>query len=411
MRDLLSTAAPIRLCIFNRSYWPDTGATGQLLTELAEDLVAHHGFEVTVVTGYPTGGAGRRLPSRETRNGVAIVRVAGTTLHPRRFVARAFNYVSYLISALVTGLRLPRHDILLAMTDPPIIGLVALLLGRRAKVVFVCQDLFPEVAQLLDDFRSTSVDRVLEWLTRTIVRRADRTIALGETMAARLVESKGADPRRLTIIHNWADTEAIVPGVRNNSFSRQYNLNGQFVVLHAGNIGFGQDLDTVLKAAERLRACDDIGFLFVGDGNRRAELAARVQASQLRNVRFVPYQPRETVPAVYASADTALVSLKQGLAGCIVPSKLYTILASGRAVVAAVEEASETAAIVREHACGYVVPPGDDEALTGAILQLARDREECARFGARARDASANFSRRRQVARYAATLADVVNAR
>jgi glycosyltransferase involved in cell wall biosynthesis len=403
-------AARLRLCIFNRSYWPDTGATGQLLTELAEVLVAHHGFDVTVVTGHPTGGARPALPRRETRAGVAIVRVAGTTFHPRRFVGRAFNYVSYLASAFVAGLRLPGQDVLLAMTDPPIIGLVALLLRRRAKVVFVCQDLFPEVAQLLDDFRSTTVDRVLESLTRTIVRHADRTIALGDTMAARLVESKDADPSRLTVIHNWADTDAIVPGPRDNLFSREYSLNGRFVVLHAGNIGFGQDLDMVLDAAERLRARADVEFLFVGDGNRRTELEASARVRALANVRFVPYQPRDAVPWVYASADVALVSLKQGLAGCIVPSKLYTILAAGRPVLAAVEEASETAAIVRGHACGQVVPPGDDGALARAILQMANDREECERFGLRARQASTQFSRRRQVSEYAAMLRDVAGA-
>jgi colanic acid biosynthesis glycosyl transferase WcaI len=181
-------------------------------------------------------------------------------------------------------------------------------------------------------------------------------------------------------------------------------------VLHAGNIGFGQDLDMVLNAAERLRSRADVGFLFVGDGNRRAELEAAAQARQLANVRFVPYQPRDAVASVYASADTALVSLKHGLAGCIVPSKLYTILAAGRPVVAAVEEASETAAIVREQACGRVVPPGDDDALARAIVQLAADRQACQRLGARAREASFRFSRRGQVSAYATVLREVVDA-
>jgi colanic acid biosynthesis glycosyl transferase WcaI len=397
----------MRVTIFNRSYWPDTGATGQLLTELAEDLVAHHGFEVTVIAGFPIWSDSEKLAPRETRNGVTVIRVAGTRFHQRRFVGRALNYISYFTSALVAAVRLPRQHVLVAMTDPPIIGLVALMVRRGAKFVFVCQDLFPEVAQLLEDFRSPLVDCGLELVTRLIIRKADRTIVLGETMGARLVERKGADRTRLVVIHNWADTEAIAPLAKDNAFARAHDLIEKLVVLHAGNIGFGQDLDAVIDAAEQLRDRADVLFLFVGDGNRRASLEAQALRRRLTNVRFLPYQPRELVPLVYASGDVGLVSLKRGLAGCIVPSKLYTILASGRAVLAAVEEASETAAIVRAEHCGYVVPVGDSEALARAVVALADDPASRSQFAASARQAALNYSRTRQVAAYAQLLRGV----
>src|SRR6478735_734742 len=118
-------ASPIRVCYFNRSYWPDTGATGQLLTELAEDLVKVHGMQVTVVTGYPVT-AKAPLPAREERNGVTIIRARGTTFSPRRFSGRAINYLTYFLSALWTAVTLPRQDVTVALTDPPIIGLAAL---------------------------------------------------------------------------------------------------------------------------------------------------------------------------------------------------------------------------------------------------------------------------------------------
>ena len=155
--------APLRVCYFNRSYWPDTGATGQLLTELAEDLVAHHGIEVTVVTGYPVNSS-EPLPARQTRNGVRIVRARGTTFATRRFVGRALNYVTYFYSALFTAMRLPRQHVTIALTDPPIIGLAAMAARPRHGVIFFCQDIFPEVAGLLEDFHSPVINALLERL-------------------------------------------------------------------------------------------------------------------------------------------------------------------------------------------------------------------------------------------------------
>src|SRR5688572_9467830 len=132
--------ARLRVCYFNRSYWPDTGATGQLLTELAEDLANHHGCDVTVITGYPFTYDGR-LPARETRNKVRIIRASGTTLSPKRFFGRATNYVTYFLSALWHGLWIPRQDVTVALTDPPIIGLAAMAARPRCGWVFFCQDI------------------------------------------------------------------------------------------------------------------------------------------------------------------------------------------------------------------------------------------------------------------------------
>lgn len=402
-----TTGASIRVCYFNRSYWPDTGATGQLLTELAEDLVSSHGFEVTVVTGYPLAHSGTPLPARETRHGVSIIRAGGTTFPQRRFVARATNYLTYFVSALWAALTLPRQDLTVALTDPPIIGLAALAARPRRGMVFYCQDIFPEVAGLLEDFHSPVVNVVLDRLNRLLVARAARIVALGDTMAARLVEGKGADPSRIAVIHNWADTSALVPSDKDNPFSRAHGLVGRFVVLHAGNIGLSQNLDVVIDAAEHLRQRPDILVLFIGDGGRRAALEKAVAARRLDNVRFLPFQPRDQLRWTYGSADLCLVSLKPGLAGYIVPSKLYPILAAGRSYVAAVDESSEVAAITRRHDCGLLAVPGNASDLAAQILALADDPNRRRAMGARAREAAALFARDRQVAAHAKLLRDL----
>lgn len=399
--------APLRVCYFNRSYWPDTTATGQLLTELAEDLVAIHGLEVTVVSGYPIGAEG--LPAREIRNGVRIIRARGTRLSTRTFLGRALNYVTYFMSAFWIAITQAKQDITVALTDPPIIGLAALAGRPRRGTIFYCQDIFPEVTGLLEDFHSPLVDTILEQINRFLVKRAVRIIALGDTMASRLIHGKGAEPSKITIIHNWADTSAIVPSGKQNSFAAAHGLDSRFVVLHAGNIGLSQNLDVVIEAAGLLKERTDIVILFIGDGNRKGALESAVAARGLSNVRFLPFQPRDQLRWTYASSDVCLVSLKPGLAGYIVPSKLYPVLAAGRPYIAAVENMSEVAALTERHRCGVLVEPGDPVQMAEAILRLADQRDLREAMGARSRIAAELFSRERQVAAHADVLIEVAS--
>jgi glycosyltransferase involved in cell wall biosynthesis len=396
----------MHVCFFNRSYWPDVTATGQYLTELAQDLVARHGCEVTVVAGQPLTVATERtwaLSTTEIHNGVRVIRANGTHFRPRRFAGRAANYLSYFLAAAVASLRVRRPDVVVAFTDPPIIGLLALATARRggAKFVFRCTDIFPEVAALLEDFHSDRVDQVLDRINRYLIAHADLTVAIGSRMRRRLVEEKGADGSNLPIIHDWADCEAITPGTKDNAFSRGHGLHDRFVVMHSGNVGASQNLDMLVEAAHRLRDRDDIVFAIVGDGIRRARLEASASARALRNIKFLPYQPKERLDESFGAADAFVVSLKPGLEGYIVPSKIYGTLAAGRPFIAAVDESCEVAEIAREHRCGVVVPPGDVEAFVAAVLKLRDDPDGRAAMGRRARDAAWQFDRRRAIAAYA----------
>ena len=405
----------MRICFFNRSYWPDFGATGQLLTELAEDLVARHGCQVSVVCGLSPGGGrpaagGRGLVRREWRNGVEILRAAGTTLPTGRFAARACNYLTYFFSACLAGYRVHPPDIVVALTDPPIIGLAGLWTVRRARArfVFLCQDVFPEVARLLEDFQSGAVNAALQRVSRFIIRRSDRIIALGETMRDRLIVTKGADPEKVSVIHNWSDCAAIVPADKRNPFSLANGLAEPFVVMHSGNVGLSQNLDTLLDAVAALRGQPDIAVAIVGDGAKRAALERRARAEGLANVRFLPYQPRGGLTQSFASADVFVVSLTRGLAGYIVPSKLYGILAAGRPYVAAVEAPSEVATITTTYDCGLLVTPGDPDALAAAILRLKGDPDLARRLGVNARRAALDFDRPLQVEKYARVFRELI---
>lgn len=374
-----------------------------------------HGCRVTVVVGpplLPTASVPARgwgLFVRDEHQGVTVFRARGTTFPKHRFAGRAANYVSYFLTACYAGLRLDRPDVLVAQTDPPIIGLAAWLAGKRFGVPFVMafKDLFPEVTVLVKDFQSDAVNRWLQRVNRFLTARAARSLALGEMMRRRLIEDKGAPAARTEIIPDWVDTSAISPGPRRNPFSEAHGLDRAFVVMYSGNLGLSQGLESVVDAARILRDTPDIRFVLVGEGANKAALEARVAALNLPNVTFLPFVPQEGLRDAFASADVFLVPLQRGMAGYIVPSKLYGILAAGRPYVAAVEEDCEVAVITRTHQCGLVAEPGNAEDLARQIRVFHGDRDLAARCGANARAAGLAYDRRVAVAKYMAVFTAV----
>jgi glycosyltransferase involved in cell wall biosynthesis len=403
---------------FNRSYYPDFGATGQLLTELCEDLVSRFGYEVTVVAGMPLASEEAVAPlhwwapvRREERRGVRILRVWSTSRPTRQFTGRLANYLSYFSSASVAALRLGRPDVIVSLTDPPIVALTAIAAARAtgARFVFLCQDIFPEVVRLLEDFQNRRVEALLARIGRYTVGRADRIIALGDTMKRRLVETKGADAGKIRVIHNWADADAIQPGSKENPFARERDLVDKFVVMHSGNVGMSQDIDGLLDVAERVRDLTDVVIAIVGEGSRKAFLQAEAERRGLTNVRFFPYQPKAGLNDSFATADVFVVSLKRGLAGFIVPSKLYGILVAGRPFIAAVEADCEAAQIAREHDCGIVVEPGDRDAMAAAIRRLRTDGAWRQRLAGHARAAGLIYDRPRAVEAYRDVIEEVLS--
>ncbi|MGE4056042.1 MAG: glycosyltransferase family 4 protein, partial [Vicinamibacterales bacterium] len=355
----------------------------------------------------PSNGAGNghdgwSLFNRESIHGVEIYRARGTRFRKERFAGRATNYMTYFFSACYAGLRLDRPDVVVALTDPPIIGLAALASGRRfgAPLVMAFKDLFPEVTALLPDFKSETINNALQAITRFLVRRAARNLALGETMRKRLIDDKGAPPERTEIIPDWADTTALSPRPKRNAFSEANGLADRFVIMHSGNIGLSQGLETIVDAAALLTDLPDLLVVFQGEGVMKGDLQARAASLGLSNVRFLPYAPREQLAESFASADIFIVSLQRGLSGYIVPSKLYGILAAGRPYVAAVEESCEVSAITKMHECGRLAEPGNARDLANQIRAFHTDRQMTATAGANARKAGLLFDRTTQVARY-----------
>ena len=370
-----------RLLVLNQYYWPGVEATAHLLSDLCAALADE--FEITVVTGALARPDAR--PGRSVHDGVQIVRVRSTSLDRTGLGRRAVNYASYLAGALVAGTRQRRPDVVLSMTDPPVVADVALAVARRFRVplVVVSQDVFPEAAVALGRLENPLVIALLRALIAGYLRRADRLVAIGETMRERLV-AKGADGRRITVIPNWVDTTELEPRPHDNSWAQQHGLAGRFVVMHSGNVGQAQDLDSLIRASTLLRDLSDLAVAIVGGGTRRSELKELARVLGADPVSFFAYQPRELLSLSLSAAHVHVVGLASGLSGYVVPSRIYGILSVGRPAIVAADEDSETARLVHHAGCGIVVPPGRPELLAAAIREChdgAHDLEEMGRRG------------------------------
>ena len=396
-----------KILVLNQYYWPGVEATAQLLAQLCEALAED--YDVTVVTGHLYG---HELPAEEMRNGVRIVRVRSTAYERSQIHLRAANYASYLGDTVLTALRGGRPDLVLCMTDPPIVGDVGLVVARRfgAPLLVISQDVFPEIAERLKRLEHPVVLGVLRQLVALYLRRADSVVAIGDTMKRRLVQ-KGTPAERVTVIPNWVDTSELEPQPRHNVWSAEQGVDDAFVVMHSGNVGHAQDLDTLVRAATFLRDLDRLRILVVGFGARYGELTDLAERLEVTDkIRFLGYQRRERLSLSLSSADLHYVGLARGLSGYVVPSRLYGILAVGRPVLVAADADSETVRLVEEVGCGVVVPPGRPELVAGVIRDVVEGRLPLEGMGERGREwVEREADREVAFGRYRRLVADVVS--
>jgi colanic acid biosynthesis glycosyl transferase WcaI len=400
----------MRILIVNQYFHPDQASTSQLLTELCEDLSDHH--DVTVVAGRPsysvTDTTWRRgLVHVERHGSVRVLRTWSTSFSRSNLAGRLANYFTYLTSCLVGAFRAVKPDVVLTMTDPPIVAAAAATVSRARRVpfVYVNQDIFPEVAVVLGRLGNPVIVRGLSALNRSLRRSASRVVAIGNDMRDRLVEL-GTPHDKIAVIPNWADGQMIRPLSGPSQLRAEWGWSDRFVVMHSGNVGLSQDLETMIDASGLLREHRNILVAIVGDGAMREPLEERARRQGVRNVAFLPYQSKSSLSQSLGAADLHLVALRRGLAGYIVPSKVYGIMAAGKPFLGAIEEGSEIAHLIEEHGCGLRTTPGDPAGLASAIV--AARKAPLAEIGARGRAAfEEHYDRPIAIAAYRSLLEEV----
>jgi len=366
----------------NRVYPPNTGATGAILAELAERLVGR-GWDVTVLAGPAEGVA----PS-SMRNGVRVERVAALAFTRASTLRRGLAYASLYPAFLARALRLPRPDVVVSKTDPPLQLVLSALLGRvwGIPAVHWAQDVYPEVAEELEVIPKNGwLAGLLRRVSTAALHQHVRVVTVGRCMQARIVK-RGYPEQRTRVVPNWPP-ESVRPVPHDeNPFRAKHGLQDAFVVMYSGNMGLAHPFDAVLQAASHLqKTVPSAVVALVGEGPKKEPLQNAVRRRELDNVRFFPYQPFETLAQSLSAADVHLVTMRLELEGLVVPSKLYGVLAAGRPALFLGPAESEAAQVLRERKCGSVLPRPTGRALAREVEAWHADSERRTDAGRRAR--------------------------
>lgn len=367
----------MRILFLAQCYAPEDVSAAVLITELATDLVKR-GHQVSVVTGVPNYPHGRVfkgyhncLYQVETLNSVRVIRTWSYISPSKKIWPRLFHYGTYSLTAFYGGLAAGRPDVLVSFSPPLPLGISAWLLSRAWHTPWVLQleDLYPDAAIAAGVMTNKKIISFFLGMENFIYQKSHHISVITEGFRQTLLAKEVPDSK-IEVVPVWADPAQVRPLPKQNAFRREHRLDDKFVMMYAGNIGLTSCLEDVLRAAEILHEQTKIQFVIVGEGVKKKILEAERQNRQLRNVIFLPYQPREIFSEMLAAADVILVTLNNGAALSSLPSKIFNGMASARPILAVAPPGSELARIVTEAGCGWTVPPGSPLKLAMVLAQL-----------------------------------------
>jgi colanic acid biosynthesis glycosyl transferase WcaI len=347
-----------------------------------------------MLTAFPHHGKGRvyegyrgKLFQRETIDGVKVIRTWVYATPRKTLLPRILTFSSFCISSLIFGLFVVKRPDVIYCSIPPLpLGVTGIILARvkRTRTVLSIQDIFPLAAVELGVLTNPRVIRFFEKMEKWVYRRANHIVVIAEGFRQNLIR-KGVPTERLSVVSNWADTDFIKPGPKDNTFRKQINVGAHFTLIYSGGLTLNSNVEPMVHAAEILRE-EPFAFVIVGEGVQKAKLQRLAAEKKLTNLQFLPFQPRERYPEVLLAADLNLVALNSRATEVSVPSKVYKQMASGRPVLVISSRENELARLVIEGQCGLLVPPDDPEGLARVLRWSASHPNELAQMGLNARE-------------------------
>ena len=381
----------MHICIINEYFYPDNaGGTGTVLSDLVRSLrETFSDIEIDVVTSknlYRQQNVS--LPTYEEWNGVRIFRLATPRPNGLSPVLRLGANLLFCLFALAKLMRLGKYDTVLIGTAPPMVAMCAQFLKwlKGTPFVYIVYDLEPDrsvTMKMLSE--SHPAARVFRASQKRWLHSAAKVVVLGRCMQERLSEAYFLPLEKIVVIPIGSDPEEIAPCSRQSRFREKHGITG-FVVLYSGNFGRYHNFDTVLDAAIILsQSKSTISFVLVGDGAQKEHIAQRIATEKIGSVRLFPFVSKEDYADLLATADVSLVTLEPGMEGLCVPSKFYSILASGRPTIAAMSPVSEVARVIDEAQCGVHIAQDSADDMVKVLCTLADDPGEVDRLGQNAR--------------------------
>lgn len=378
----------MKILIVTINFPPEIGGAPHLIYELARSLHTR-GHQITVLTGYPSYNVTdvprqyrRGLLMSEELDGIAIRRVRIPQLPRASKVARGLQH--FIFGLWLGGLAAaaPRADLMLVFSPPLPLPWMVAMVGklRSTPVVANVQDLFPKQAIDLGMLSNRSLIWLFEAMERQMYRSVTAVTVHSPGNRQHVID-RGGKTQNVHVVYNWVDTERIRPGSRDNEFSRRHGIPDRFVVSYAGTMGWAQDMRTVVDAAYCLRGRKEILFLLVGDGVEKESECRRSIELGLENIVWLPMQPWDVYPEVLAASDVSLINLHPELHTPVVPSKMLSIMAAARPVVASLPDESDARQLLAEAQAGVAVRAGDPEALASAIMRLHEKPHEVREMG------------------------------
>ena len=378
--------------LLSEYFYPEPTATGKLITQLGGEL-SRRGFEVEVYTRQPNyREKGKvKLPRREMYNGIKVNRLSCIQLNKENFLFRIINWFSFLFYLIISlFLKSSSKDILLIVTNPPVLPFVGLLFNviRGQRFIPIVYDVYPDIAVALEVVKENSFFvKIWQRLNNLLYERASKIVVIGNRMRGTIINNAGANfsESKIKVIYNWEDPEFIKPlNKKDNTFAKKNGYNSVLTVLYSGNFGLYNDLLTIINAVKKAQNLP-VRFVFIGDGTQKKKVKKLVQDKDLKNVDFYPYQPLDRLPETLTCADISAVSEDRRVNGLCSSSKLYSSLASGQAVLALVNKDSDVAEIVRRCDCGFIVNQGDADQVVNRLKFFLCNGDELGRMGKRAR--------------------------
>ena len=381
-----------RLWVVTELYYPEETSTGYYLTRIAEGLV--NDFDVKVICGQPNYSArGVIAPKREVYKDVEIFRCAGTRLNKNVIPFRLVNMLTLGLSTLFATLRRFRQsDRVLVVTTPPSMPFIAAVasLFRGASYTLLVHDNYPEILVAVGKVKPNAfLVRFLDYLNRWLYKYGAKIIAVGRDMRELLEKKTQGLDVPIDVIQNWAELETVEPRPRGeNSLLRDLHIEDKFVLMHAGNMGHPNDVESIIEAASTLETYPDIHFVFLGAGVKRKWIEQEVTTRDLHNVTLVDPMPRSEQINFLNACDVAIVTLIDKMKGVSMPSRTYNALAAGKPILGVVQEGSELAQLVIEDNVGWIVAPHKPDLLREAIIHIYHNRKDLKEMAQRSRNAA-----------------------